>query len=98
MGFEPTTSTLARLRSTTELHPRLHFHVFRGSGGYYTYLLQQIKPFFRKKSNMGKKLFFLVWVVVFARMRGNEAFVVDFIGLDAFSAAGGGRGGTLPYS
>ena len=22
MGFEPTTSTLARLRSTTELHPR----------------------------------------------------------------------------
>ncbi len=23
MGFEPTTSTLARLRSTTELHPRV---------------------------------------------------------------------------
>ena len=25
MGFEPTTSTLARLRSTTELHPRVAF-------------------------------------------------------------------------
>ena len=32
MGFEPTTSTLARLRSTTELHPRLHYHVRHGSG------------------------------------------------------------------
>ena len=27
MGFEPTTSTLARLRSTTELHPRFIFVV-----------------------------------------------------------------------
>ncbi len=27
MGFEPTTSTLARLRSTTELHPRFMWYV-----------------------------------------------------------------------
>ena len=36
MGFEPTTSTLARLRSTTELHPRFlcfaPVAVWRGSG------------------------------------------------------------------
>ena len=30
MGFEPTTSTLARLRSTTELHPQL-VHLFYDS-------------------------------------------------------------------
>ena len=27
MGFEPTTSTLARLRSTTELHPRVTYRL-----------------------------------------------------------------------
>ena len=33
MGFEPTTSTLARLRSTTELHPRYFmWYVFRLGG------------------------------------------------------------------
>lgn len=36
MGFEPTTSTLARLRSTTELHPLFYTHhpvrQWRGSG------------------------------------------------------------------
>ena len=36
MGFEPTTSTLARLRSTTELHPLYltfaHVELWCGSG------------------------------------------------------------------
>ncbi len=30
MGFEPTTSTLARLRSTTELHPRVELTLYVG--------------------------------------------------------------------
>ena len=52
MGFEPTTSTLARLRSTTELHPRyLLWYVlaFDGEDGAIIHVCARFARLFLKK-------------------------------------------------
>ena len=61
MGFEPTTSTLARLRSTTELHPLFAilvppFPVSRGSGVIILILQPDASLFLRKMCFIAKKL------------------------------------------
>ena len=61
MGFEPTTSTLARLRSTTELHPLFAilvppFPVSRGSGAIILILQRDARLFLRKMCFMAKNL------------------------------------------
>ncbi|MDO5469798.1 MAG: hypothetical protein Q4F38_00735, partial [Akkermansia sp.] len=56
-----TTSTLARLRSTTELHPRVCFLLFRRLAwerGYYTRLSRRCKTFFAKIGNFSKNMAF----------------------------------------
>ena len=59
MGFEPTTSTLARLRSTTELHPRVCFLLFAQlRRRNYTHSFHVGKPFF---VNYHKKSAFLAY-------------------------------------
>ena len=70
MGFEPTTSTLARLRSTTELHPLFAYSASPFPGvawkrGYYTHLCAGRKPFFAQNAFSVEKsvfsAFFSVW-------------------------------------
>ena len=70
MGFEPTTSTLARLRSTTELHPRVSFPYLTVAGsawkrGYYTHLRLRRKPFFVENEIYVEK-----WVLQLCRGMG----------------------------
>ena len=63
MGFEPTTSTLARLRSTTELHPRSLFHVCRGSGAIILICAQYASLFLLKNKKSDFCLFCGLYLV-----------------------------------